>query len=307
MRDETVTRRLFAARGTWTALVTPFLGEDGAEVDWATLDVLVDEQVRCGVDAIVPCGTTGESATLSHEEHDRVIEHVVRRAAGRAAVVAGTGSNCTAEAIRLTTHAAESGADAVLVVAPYYNRPSQRMLVEHYSRIAERSAVPLVLYDVPSRTGVRIEPETVAELRRRHPRSVAGLKDASGSLDSLMRLHTLSDIPVLCGDDALTLPMMALGATGVISVASNVAPRVVVHLVRSAAAGDFAAARSAHERMLPLVRALFREPNPVPVKAALKILERGNGIVRPPLCTALPETESALRDAMSALELLPQR
>jgi len=291
---------LFHASGAWTAIVTPFT-DDGSAVDYAALDALVDEQVKAGVDAVVPCGTTGESPTLTHAEHDAVVERVVKRVAGRVAVVAGTGSNSTAEALRLTSHAAECGADAAMLVVPYYNRPSQRMLFEHFKALAETSALPLVLYNIPVRTGVSLEPETVAELRRRFRHSVVGIKEASGAVDNAMRLRSLCDIPVLSGDDALTLPMMSVGAGGVVSVAGNVVPRAIVHLVKVASGGDFAAALDAHERLLPLVRALFREPNPVPVKCALKLLGRGNGVVRAPLCSALPETETALRDALGAL------
>jgi 4-hydroxy-tetrahydrodipicolinate synthase len=300
MTQDTRTRKLFHASGAWTAIVTPFT-DDGAAVDYAALDALVDEQVKAGVDAVVPCGTTGESPTLTHAEHDAVIERVVKRVAGRVAVVAGTGSNSTAETLQLTSHAAECGADAAMLVVPYYNRPSQRMLFEHFKTLGETSALPLVLYNVPARTGVSLEPETVAELRRRFRHSVVGIKEASGAVDNAMRIRALCDIPVLCGDDALTLPMMSVGAGGVVSVAGNVVPRAVVHLVKAAAGGDFAGALDAHERLLPLVRALFREPNPVPVKCALKLLGRGNGVVRAPLYSALPETETALRDALGAL------
>jgi len=301
---ETRTRKLFQAQGAWTAIVTPFTA-DGSAVDFDALDALVDEQIRAGVDAVVPCGTTGESPTLTHDEHDRVIERVVRRAAGKASVVAGTGSNSTAEALRLTTRAAECGADAAMIVAPYYNRPSQRMLFEHYRTFAEKCLLPIVIYNIPSRTGVNVEPETVAELRRKYRHAIVGIKEASGAVDNAIRIRSLCDIAVLSGDDALTLPMMSVGAGGVVSVAGNVAPRAVVHLVRAAAAGDFDEARTAHERLLPLVRALFKEPNPVPVKCALKLMARGNGVVRAPLLAALPETESSLKDALGALGLLP--
>lgn len=301
------TRKLFEARGTWTALVTPFQDGPDAAVDFETLDALVDDQVRAGVDAIVACGTTGESPTLTHEEHDAVIERVVRRAAGRVSVVAGTGSNSTAEALRLTARAAEAGADAAMIVCPYYNRPSQRMLFEHFKTLAERNPLPVVLYNIPSRTGVNLEPDTVAELRRRHPRVIVGIKEATGAVDHAMRLRALSDIKVLSGDDALTLPMMSVGATGVVSVASNVAPKIVGNLVSTAAAGDFEGARALHERLMPLIRALFVEPNPVPVKRALKLLGRGTGNVRAPLYAALPETETTLRAALGALGLLPAK
>ena len=298
---ETRTRTIFQVAGTWTALVTPFADGNSSEVDFDALDANVDEQILAGVDALVPCGTTGESPTLTHEEHDRVVARVVQRAAGRVPVVAGTGSNSTAEALRLTEHAAESGADAALVVCPYYNRPSQRMLFEHFRTLAERRVLPIVVYNIPVRTGVNLEPETLAELRRRFPREIAGVKEASGSVDAVARIRALCDIPVLSGDDALTLASMAVGAKGVVSVASNVVPKVVANLVAAAASGEFAAAREVHERLQPLFRALFVEPNPVPVKAALKLMGRGNGAVRAPLYAALPETEAALRGALGAI------
>ncbi len=298
---DTRTRTMFQVAGTWTAIATPFAGSAASEVDFDALDAIVDDQIRAGIDAIVPCGTTGESPTLSHEEHDRVVARVVQRAAGRASVVAGTGSNSTAEALRLTEHAAESGADAALIVCPYYNRPTQRMLFEHFKTLAERRVLPIVVYNIPARTGVNLEPETLAELRRRFPHAIVGVKEASGSVDAVARIRALCDIAVLSGDDALTLPSMAVGAKGVVSVASNVVPKIVAGMVASAASGDFAAARTVHERLQPLFRALFAETNPVPVKAALKLMGRGNGAVRAPLCAALPETETALRGALGAL------
>jgi 4-hydroxy-tetrahydrodipicolinate synthase len=306
-QEDSKTRKPFEVAGTWTAIVTPFTDGLEPEVDYDVLDAVVDDQIRGGVDAIVACGTTGESPTLSHEEHDRVIERVVRRVAGRVSVVAGTGSNATAEALRLTAHAAESGADAAMLVCPYYNRPSQRMLFEHFKTLAERHTLPIVLYNIPARTGVNLEPETVANLRRKFPSVIVGIKEAGGSVDAVTRIRAVCDIAVLCGDDALTLPMMAVGATGVVSVASNVVPKIVANLVRSAAAGDHATARTVHDRLQPLLRALFQEPNPVPVKAALKLLGRGNGNVRAPLCPALPETEAALRGALGGLGVLPAR
>lgn len=297
----TPARRPLDVRGAWTALVTPFRDTDGA-IDFDALDRLVDAQIAGGIDALVPCGTTGESPTLEHDEHDRVVAHVVARVAGRVPVVAGTGSNATAEAVRLTQHAAESGADGALVVCPYYNRPSQRMLFEHFRVVAAASPLPIVLYNIPGRTGVNLEPETVARLRREVP-NVAGIKESAGRIDQVDALRAACDIPILSGDDALTLDFVAHGARGVISVAANVAPRLVADLVRAATAGDAATARAIHERLLPLVRALFVEPNPVPVKRALKMLGRCSDRVRAPLLSALPETEAALRASMAPLGL----
>jgi 4-hydroxy-tetrahydrodipicolinate synthase len=287
-----------AVRGTWTAIVTPF--RDGSlEIDFDALARVVEAQIAGGVEAIVPCGTTGESPTLSHDEHDRVVAFVVKTVAGRLPVVAGTGSNSTPEAVRLTRHARDAGADGVLVVSPYYNRPSQRMLFEHFRAVASATALPVIPYNIPGRTGVNLEPETIARMRRELP-TVAGIKEAAGSAEQVARIRQACDIPILSGDDGLTVPFMALGATGVVSVASNVAPRAVGDCVRAALRGDFAAALAAHDRLAPLVRALFREPNPVPVKAALRILGTCGDGVRAPLLTALPETVAELRTALAA-------
>lgn len=291
-----------SVHGTWTAIVTPFRGPDHA-VDWDALARLVEDQVAGGVDAIVPCGTTGESPTLTHDEHDGVVAFVVDQVRGRVPVVAGTGSNSTREAVRLTRHASEAGADGALVVCPYYNRPSQRMLVEHFRRVAEATSLPIVLYNIPGRTGVNLEPETVARLKTELP-TVAGIKEASGSVEQVARLRAVSDIPILSGDDALTLPMIALGARGVVSVASNVAPREVASAVRAALEGRTAEARAQHERLFPLYRGLFQEPNPVPVKCALQLLGRATSQVREPLLPALPATVESVRALLRDLHLL---
>ncbi len=284
--------------GTWTAIVTPF--RDGnLDVDLDALGRLVEDQIAGGVEAIVPCGTTGESPTLSHEEHDRVVAFVVKAAAGRVPVIAGTGSNATPEAVRLTKHARDAGADGVLVVSPYYNRPSQRMLVEHFRAVASATDLPVVLYNIPGRTGVNLEPETIARMRRELP-TVAAIKEAAGSAEQVAKIRQACDIPILSGDDGLTVPFMSLGAVGVVSVTSNVAPRLVGDCVRAALRGDFAAALAGHDRLVPLFRALFREPNPVPVKAALRMMGKCGDGVRAPLMTALPETVAELRSALAA-------
>jgi len=286
--------------GVWTALVTPFRDDADRSLDFDALEALVERQIAAGVSTLVPCGTTGESPTLSHREHDQVVEFVVEKAAGRVPVVAGTGSNSTREALRLTRHAAECGADGALIVCPYYNRPSQRMLRSHFDRLAEASTIPIVLYNVPSRTGVDLLPETVAALRRDHATIVA-IKEASGSAARVAVLRNASDIAVISGDDALTLPMISLGACGVISVASNALPAQVVGYVTAALAGDFETARTGHERLHVLFRELFREPNPVPVKRALALLGEGNGVVREPLLPATAETGEVLAALLSEL------
>lgn len=288
-------------RGTWTALVTPFV-EGSLAIDWPALDLLVEEQIAGGVEAVVPCGTTGESPTLTHEEHDAVVARVVAVTRGRVPVVAGTGSNSTAEAVRLTRHAHGAGADGALVVCPYYNRPSPRMLAEHFRAVCSAAPIPVVLYNIPGRTGVNLEPETVAQIRRENG-NVAAIKEAAGSVDQVARLRAACDIPILSGDDALTLPMISLGAAGVVSVASNVAPRMVSDAVRAALSGDAKAALAGHEKLHPLYRALFREPNPVPAKCALRLMGRMSQAVRPPLLPALPETEASLRGVLGALGL----
>lgn len=293
-----------AVRGVWTALVTPFTDAPDRDVDLDALTTLVEEQIAAGVDALVPCGTTGESPTLSHEEHDLVVEHVVEVVAGRVPVVAGTGSNSTREALRLTRRAAQAGASGALVVCPYYNRPSQRMLVEHFGRIADESSIPLVLYNVPSRTGVNLEPGSVAAIRGRHANVVA-VKEAAGSVAQVAQIRDLSDIAVLSGDDSLTLPMISVGAVGVISVASNVVPALVRSYVHAALAGDFETARTGNARLHRLFVELFREPNPVPVKCARRLQGAANDEVRAPLLRATDDTERVLRALLAELGALP--
>jgi 4-hydroxy-tetrahydrodipicolinate synthase len=286
--------------GVWTALVTPFADDELRSVDWGALGELVERQIAGGVQALVPCGTTGESPTLSHEEHDQVVAFVVEKSAGRLPVIAGTGSNSTRAALRLTGRAAEVGASGALVVCPYYNRPSQRMLYHHFAELAKAATLPIVLYNVPSRTGCDLLPDTVAALRREHGNIVA-IKEASGSAARVAALRDACDIAVLSGDDSLTLPMIAFGASGVISVASNVIPVHVAQYVRAALAGDFATARAGHERLHPMFRELFREPNPVPVKRALEIMCEGNGVVRGPLLPSTDETTKVLAALLADL------
>jgi 4-hydroxy-tetrahydrodipicolinate synthase len=281
--------RMFA--GCTVALVTPF--RDG-EVDYESLAASVDWQIEQGTLVISPVGTTGESPTLSHEEHERVIAAVVEQAAGRAKVVAGTGSNATSEAVRLTRFAARAGADGALVVSPYYNRPTQEGLYAHYARIAESVDLPLVLYNVPSRTGRNVEVETIERLARLGP--IVAVKEASGALDAVSDLAVRTDLTLLSGDDSLTLPMMAVGAEGVVSVVANIVPREVMALIAAFQAGDVAEARRLHGRLFPLCRDMLGlAPNPIPVKTALQLLGRGNGEMRLPLISPDSKVRDTLR------------
>ena len=265
--------------GCTVALVTPFRD---SEVDYQALKDLVEWQVSQGTPVISPVGTTGESPTLSHEEHERVIATVVEQANGRAKVVPGTGSNATTEAIRLTKFAARAGADAALLVSPYYNRPSQEGLYAHFAKIAESCDLPQILYNVPGRTGRNVDPETVEKLAKLDP--IVAVKEASGSLDQVSDLVARTNLTILSGDDSLTLPMMAVGAEGVISVVANLVPRDVQALIAAFQAGDLAEARRLHLKLFPLCRDLLGvAANPIPVKTAIGLLGRGNGELRLPL------------------------
>jgi 4-hydroxy-tetrahydrodipicolinate synthase len=260
------------------AIATPF--RDG-RVDEEAFRRLIEYQLTNGTSAIVPCGTTGESATLTHDEHHRVIDLAIRFAAGRVPVIAGTGSNSTAEAISLTRHAKEAGADAALLITPYYNRPTQEGLYAHYMAVADAVEIPQLVYNVPARTGVSIAPETVARLAA-HP-NIVGIKEASGSTDYVSRLASLCDITILSGNDSMTLPLMALGATGVISVVANVAPRQMSDLVAAALSGNWTEARRVHYEVFGLMDVLFCETNPIPVKAALAMMGMMSPEIRLPL------------------------
>lgn len=288
-------------RGAITALVTPFRN---GRLDEEAYRELIDWQIRQGVDGIVPCGTTGESATLSHEEHNRVIDIAVDEARGRVPVIAGTGSNSTAEAIRLTRHAKEAGADGALLITPYYNKPTQEGLYQHYRRVAEETKFPLILYNVPSRTGVNLLPETVARLAGIP--DVVGIKEATGDLRQVSEvLEKCGDrISVLSGDDFTVLPLLCLGGRGVISVVSNVAPADMAGMVRAFNDGDLARARELHFRLMPLARAMFLETNPVPVKTALALMGRIALEVRLPLYEMTPENRVRLEGVLRSYGLL---
>ncbi len=280
--------------GAITALVTPFRN---GQIAYDDLDRLVDAQIAGGIKGLVPVGTTGESPTLDYDEHIEVIRRTVARVAGRVPVLAGTGSNCTREAVELTKKADAAGADAMLVVAPYYNKPSQEGLYRHFSAIAEATKKPIVLYSIPGRCGIEIAVPTVARLRAAFPH-INHIKEAGGSCDRVDQLRQAcgDSMTILCGDDSLTLPFMALGAKGVISVASNLFPTEIAQLCEIAAAGKRAEANALHHRLQPLFKNLFVEPNPVPAKYAMaKMGLIGSPEVRLPLCE-LTEANRALLD-----------
>ncbi len=290
--------------GSIVAIVTPF--RDGA-LDLPTLERLVEMHAVAGTSGIVPCGTTGESATLSHQEHEKVIDTVVRVVDGRIPVIAGTGSNATAEAIRLTKHAEEAGADGSLLIAPYYNRPTQEGLYRHFMAVADAVSLPLVLYNIPSRTGVNIDVDTFVRLSEHE--NIVAVKEASGRTDMTADILKATKLTVLAGDDSMTVPVLALGGRGVISVAANVVPRSMADLVDFFMEGNLDESRKLYYRLLPLFRMLFVEVNPVPVKHALGIAGVMSPEVRAPLCPLRPESGQRLRDVVEAvgleLDLLP--
>ena len=282
-------------RGVFTALVTPF--RNGA-VDESALKKLVEEQIAAGVDGVVPCGSTGEAATLTHEEHKRVVAFVVHAVAKRVLVIAGSGSNATAEAIELTAYAKAAGADGALLISPYYNKPTQDGVVAHYDAIARATQFPLVAYNIPGRTGSNILPGTIARLAEIE--HVVGVKESCGDLHQISQViaRVPADFAVLAGDDWATLPQLAIGGAGVISTCSNLVPREMVELVRAFSRGDFARARELHYRLLPLCDALFSETNPIPVKAALAMRGRIEDELRLPLLAMTASGKKRLELAM---------
>lgn len=281
--------------GSLTALITPF--RDGA-VDGESLERIVEDQIAGGTAALVPCGSTGESATLSHDEHIEVVRLVVRSARGRVPVIAGTGSNSTVEATRLTMAAKEAGADAALLISPYYNRPTQEGIYQHYRQIAAATHFPLIVYNIPARTGSKIEATTLARLAELE--DIVGLKEATGSLDEVQEvIRRCGDaLAVYSGDDALTLPIIAVGGTGVISVVGNCLPRQWSEAVGAALAGDWPRARRLHYALLPVIRALFLETNPIPTKAAMSMLGYCRDELRLPLLPMSAAPRETLRTAL---------
>jgi 4-hydroxy-tetrahydrodipicolinate synthase len=287
--------------GTYTAIVTPFRDEPSQPIDWEAYDALIEAQVAGGITGIVPCGTTGESPTLTREEHAAVIERTVARAKGRVQVMAGTGSSSTREAVAASQHAEHAGVDAVMVVVPAYNRPSQDGLYRHFVEIAKSVRVPVVVYNIPGRTGVDLAPETLARIAEAAPNLVA-TKEATGNVLRAQKIVAMMGprMTVLSGDDTLTLAMCAVGARGVVSVASNVLPAEVTRATRLALDGPAAEARKAHLALLPVHEAMFLEPSPAPVKAALAMRGVIRDVVRGPIAPCTEATRKAVAAALEA-------
>ncbi|MDD5559471.1 4-hydroxy-tetrahydrodipicolinate synthase [Candidatus Methylomirabilis sp.] len=288
-------------QGSMVALVTPFTG---GRIDEPALRELVEFHIKNGTDAVVPCGTTGESPTLSHDEHRRVIRLVVEVTNGRIAVVAGTGSNSTAEAIDLTRYAKQAGADGALLVLPYYNKPTQAGLIAHCRAVADAAELPLILYNIPGRTGVNMLPETLAALAD-HP-YIVGMKEATGNLEQMTRDIVLcgDKLSFLSGDDTLTLPLLAVGGRGVISVVANIVPRDVADLTHAFLGGDWKRAKEIHLKLFPLCQAMFYETNPIPVKTAMALLGMIGGELRLPLSSMSESNLNRLKAAMRAYGLI---
>ncbi|HLB69945.1 MAG TPA: 4-hydroxy-tetrahydrodipicolinate synthase [Candidatus Methanoperedens sp.] len=288
-------------QGVLPALITPFTKDN--KIDEEGLRKNIEFLIEGGVSGVVPCGTTGESATLSIQEHERVIEITVEHST--VPVIAGTGSNNTVEAIELTESAEDSGADAALLITPYYNKPNDRGMIAHFKTIANKVDIPLILYNVPSRTGINLKPEIVAELAKES--NIAGIKEASGNLEQVTRIIEMTqdeDFVVYSGDDALTLPILSLGGIGVISVVANVAPALVVSMVEAFRRKDLEKARQTHIKLAPLVRAVFLETNPIPVKKAVELIGLPAGEPRLPLAPISPENEKKLKTVLNDLNLI---
>jgi 4-hydroxy-tetrahydrodipicolinate synthase len=288
--------------GTYTAIVTPFRQ---GKIDEAVLERLIRAQVRSGVDGIVPVGTTGESPTVDYEEHVRIIERSVKFAGGKIKVLAGTGGNSTTEAVYLTQRAEKAGADGSLQVAPYYNKPTQEGIFQHFREVARHTRLPIVLYSIPGRCGIEIGVDTVKRLAQ-YCKNIIGIKEAGGNADRVSQLRAALGprFEILSGDDSLTLPFMAVGAQGVISVASNVIPRQVAQMVAAFAAGRVTAALKLHQRYYPLFKDLFIETNPVPVKAALAMMGQIEEEYRLPLVPMSAKNREVLRATMKAVGVL---
>lgn len=287
-------------RGSIVALATPF--KPNFDIDFDAYARLIEFQIDQGTDGIVPCGCTGEAATLAHAEQEQIIKFCIEKVAGRLPVIAGTGSNNTKEALSLTKFAKDVGADGALLITPYYNKPTPAGQIAHYKLIAEETGIPIMLYNVPSRTGTNILPETVAEMAK--VPNIVAIKEAAGSVDQVSAIKSLCDITVLSGDDSLTLPMMAVGATGVVSVAANVAPGPIAQMCAEFDKGNLAEAQRLHYELLPLFKALFFETNPIPVKAALAKMGLCQNILRLPLTPMREEPFARLAKVLDEMPSL---
>jgi 4-hydroxy-tetrahydrodipicolinate synthase len=289
-------------QGSFVAMVTPFRN---GKVDEAKLGELVEFHVTHGTDGLIPCGTTGESPTLNHDEHHRVVEIVIEAARGRIRVIAGTGSNSTAEAIDMTKHAERAGAAGALVVNPYYNKPTQEGLYRHFRAVAESVAIPVLLYNIQSRTAINVETDTLARLAR-DVKNIVGVKEASGSLDQMSQVIAACgpDFSVLSGDDNITLPLLAIGGSGVVSVIANIVPRETAELVHAALDGDWKRARELHYRLFPLARAAFLETNPIPIKEAMAMAGMLEPEFRLPMCRMSDANREKLRAILKPYGLI---
>lgn len=289
--------------GAGVALVTPF--KENGEINYIKLGELVEEQIAGGTDSIIVCGTTGESATLTHDEHVKEIRYVCDIVNGRIPVIAGTGSNCTATAVYLSKCAEEAGADGLLLVSPYYNKTSQRGLVSHFTEIANAVRIPILLYNVPSRTGININPETIVELCK-NVENIVGVKEASGNFSAIARIASLSKgwVDLYSGNDDQIVPLLSLGGKGVISVLSNIAPGKVHEMCQSYFDGDVEKSRKMQLDAIPLIEALFCEVNPIPVKEAMNLMGKEVGPFRKPLIEMAPQNKERLRKEMEAYGLL---
>jgi len=287
--------------GSMVALVTPF---KNGQIDWPSLEALVEFHLQSGTNGIVPCGTTGESATLSHQEHDDIIKAVIKTVNKRVPVIAGTGSNSTDEAVRLTREAEKSGADGALMISPYYNRPTQEGIYQHYEKVASEVGIPLIIYNIPGRTGSKIEPETLARLAE--IKNVAGVKEATGSVDQAIDVIRLCGdrLALYSGEDSLIFSLMALGGKGVISTVANVAPKETAQLADACLKGNWEKGRELQFKLMPLIRSLFIETNPIPVKTALSLMGMCSGDLRLPLTPMAEGSLSKLKQSMRDFGLL---
>jgi 4-hydroxy-tetrahydrodipicolinate synthase len=289
-----------AFAGLSVAMITPF---KNGQIDWEAFRAQIEFQIAAGTNCLCPVGTTGESPTLMHDDHERVIAFVCETVAGRIKVMPGTGSNNTAEALRLTKSAEKVGADAALQVAPYYNKPMQQGFYEHFQRLAEETGIPQCIYNIPGRTGKNIEPETIIRLAELE--NIALVKEATGSLDQASAIICNTNLTLLSGDDSLTLPLMAIGAKGVISVVGNIVPQDMLALIKAASAGKLEEAQKWHRKLFPLCRDMLGlATNPIPVKAAMKLLGRDTGELRLPMTPLSPAEETALRKTLVGYGLL---